>query len=86
MQRRMTMSCCRVYDNARANAIMQKAITVHNIWEKLPKRQKKAFHKYIHRQCSPLDVPEQARDDSVATDDMNEMTFLINVGAWCSEC
>ncbi|CAD5123450.1 DgyrCDS11796 [Dimorphilus gyrociliatus] len=43
----------RVYDNARANAAMQKAITILNIEEGLTKKKREKFREYIHNYCSP---------------------------------
>ncbi|KAL5020929.1 hypothetical protein ScPMuIL_000084 [Solemya velum] len=67
----------RVYDNAQANAVMQKAITILSVWEKLSKNQQKDFYGYISKHCSPL---TEDYDDDVtdgAEEDLKKVTVQI---------
>ncbi|KAK6191478.1 hypothetical protein SNE40_003156 [Patella caerulea] len=45
----------RIYDNAIANSVMQRAITILSIWEKMSKRQKYKFQDFIDKKCSPIE-------------------------------
>ena len=76
----VTLWFSRVYDNARANAVMQKAITILTIWEKLTQRQKAEFHKYVRDYCSPFDDDEHVREDAMNREnDMRKVAFQIMV-------
>ncbi|XP_070196553.1 transient receptor potential cation channel subfamily V member 1-like [Littorina saxatilis] len=67
----------RVYDNAQANSVMQKAITILNIWEGISAKRKKKFFDYIEDTCSPLQ--DYYDDDLTQTGeaDLKKVTFQI---------
>ncbi|XP_035826485.1 uncharacterized protein LOC101851051 isoform X3 [Aplysia californica] len=67
----------RVYDNAQANAVMQKAITIINIWEGINRKRKNRFWEYIESTCSPL--IETYDDDMTQTgdEDLKKVTIQI---------
>ena len=70
----------RVHDNARANALMQKAIFILNVEETMSKKSKNQFRRYIQEQCSPL---TRFYDDDAAGsgggDELKKVTFQIKV-------
>ncbi|XP_071119382.1 transient receptor potential cation channel subfamily A member 1-like [Haliotis cracherodii] len=65
-----------VYDNAKANALMQKAITVLHIWEAMSERRQNKFLQHIAQKCSPL---IEYYDDDVTgkNDDLKKVTMHI---------
>lgn len=67
----------RVYDNAQANAVMQKALTIIGIWEGINRTRKENFWKYIEDSCSPL--MEMYDDDMTVAgdDDVKKVTIQI---------
>ncbi|KAK7492930.1 hypothetical protein BaRGS_00015877 [Batillaria attramentaria] len=67
----------RVYDNAQANAVMQKAQTVLNIWEGIAPKRRKRFLDYVDELCSPM---IDYYDDDYTTsgdDDLKKATLQI---------
>lgn len=44
----------RVYDNAKANAVMQQASAILDVEQSLSKKNRDSFRMLIHRKCSPL--------------------------------
>ena len=69
----------RVYDNAQANAVMQKAITILNIEEGMSSKKRRQFREYIHTSCNP----EETYYDDDTTDageaNLKKVTFQIKV-------
>ncbi|KAK7101068.1 uncharacterized protein [Littorina saxatilis] len=70
----LTETFHRVYENLKANAIMQKTITVLNIWESLSKQKKQKFFQHVHHHCSPL-----VADLDVSKDELDRETELQKV-------
>ncbi|XP_021345291.1 uncharacterized protein LOC110445166 isoform X4 [Mizuhopecten yessoensis] len=67
----------RVYDNAQANAIMQKAITCLNFWDGMSTKNRNKFLDYIAKECSPL---QEYYDDDMTEEgeeDMKKVTIQI---------
>ncbi|XP_069127944.1 uncharacterized protein [Argopecten irradians] len=67
----------RVYDNAQANAIMQKAITCLNFWDGMSTKNRNRFLDYIAKECSPL---QEYYDDDMTEEgeeDMKKVTIQI---------
>ncbi len=71
----------RVYDNARANAVMQKAITILSHEENLSRGRREKFRAFIHGECAP--EREFYDDDSTAVggEDLQKVTIQIKVRA-----
>ena len=69
----------RVYDNAQANSVMQRALTILTIWEGISAKRKDRFFEYIERECSPL--KEYYDDDLTQSgeEDLKKVTFQIKV-------
>ncbi|XP_076463277.1 uncharacterized protein LOC143295453 isoform X2 [Babylonia areolata] len=67
----------RVYDNAQANSVMQKAITILSIWDGISAKRKQQFFDYIESSCSPL--KEYYDDDLTQSgeEDLKKVTFQI---------
>uniref|UniRef100_A0A2C9M2V5 Ion transport domain-containing protein n=1 Tax=Biomphalaria glabrata TaxID=6526 RepID=A0A2C9M2V5_BIOGL len=67
----------RVYDNAQANSVMQRAIFLVNIWEGMSRKRKEQFLDYIDEFCSPL--KDEYDDDMTQTgeEDLKRITFQI---------
>ena len=68
-----------MYDNAQANAVMQKAITILNIEESLSHKRREKFRTFIHEDCSPkVDFYD---DDAADADDqdLKKVTIQIKV-------
>lgn len=69
----------RVFDNANANAVMQKAITILSIEEGLSAKKRRKFRDFIHTKCAP----EKEYYDDDATDatgaDLQKVTIQIKV-------
>jgi hypothetical protein len=68
-----------VYDNAKANAVMQKAITILSIEENMNNKRREKFREYIHTKCSPM---EDFYDDDTTEEggeDLKKVTFQIKV-------
>ncbi|ESO84661.1 hypothetical protein LOTGIDRAFT_168525 [Lottia gigantea] len=59
----------RIYDNAQANSVMQRAITILSFWDSMSKRRKMKFLRYIEAECSPMkdyyddDLTESGEED-----------------------
>lgn len=71
----------RVYDNAKANAVMQKAITILNIQEGLSRDRREKFRKFIHTECSPkIDFYDDDTTE-VGEEDLKKVTIQIKVSA-----
>eukprot|EP00794_Sanderia_malayensis_P014065 gene14065-15531_t len=66
----------RVYDNAKANAVMQQASAILDAEAKLGNRSRNSFRKHIYMNCSPL-TDYYDDDDSVEGGVMEKMTFQI---------
>ena len=69
----------RVYDNANANAVMQKAITILSIEEGLSSKKREAFRTFIHTKCAP---EKHFYDDDTTEgegDELKKITFQIKV-------
>ncbi|KAH9499868.1 hypothetical protein Btru_076794 [Bulinus truncatus] len=67
----------RVYDNAHANAVMQRAIFLINIWEGLKTARKKQFLDYIAECCNPLQDEYDDDMTQVGEDDIKKITVQI---------
>jgi hypothetical protein len=67
----------RVYDNAKANAIMQQASIILSLEEKLKGSKLHQVRREIHEECSPLE--EFFDDDDDEAEDLKKMTFQIFV-------
>ncbi|RUS78045.1 hypothetical protein EGW08_014184 [Elysia chlorotica] len=67
----------RVYDNAQANSVMQRAINILNTWDGINPKSKEAFLLHIECRCSPL--REDYDDDMTQTgdEDMKKVTIQI---------
>ncbi|XP_059144999.1 uncharacterized protein LOC131932143 [Physella acuta] len=67
----------RVYDNAQANSIMQRAIIILNIWESMRRPSKEKFLAYIYASCKPL--VDDYDDDMTQSgeEDIKKVTFQI---------
>ncbi|CAH1772535.1 unnamed protein product [Owenia fusiformis] len=67
----------RVYDNAQANAVMQKAITILSLEGGMSFKRREKFRKHIHTNCAP---EEKFYDDDTTTeggDDLKKVTLQI---------
>ncbi|XP_064624369.1 transient receptor potential cation channel subfamily A member 1-like isoform X1 [Lineus longissimus] len=68
----------RVYDNAHANAVMQKAMTIMNIQDNNMSRKRRfAFMQYIHENCAPQ---KETYDDDLTSDksdDLKKVAFQV---------
>ena len=67
----------RVYDNAQANAMMQKAQTIMSFWEGMSHSSRERFLRYIGENCSPL---KQYYDDDMTEadeEDLKKVTIQI---------
>ncbi|XP_078318077.1 uncharacterized protein LOC111118347 isoform X2 [Crassostrea virginica] len=59
----------RVYDNAQANAVMQKALMTLSIWENMSESRRNAFYAYMAQSCNPWkdyyddDMTEEGEED-----------------------
>ncbi|PAA58265.1 hypothetical protein BOX15_Mlig007031g2 [Macrostomum lignano] len=58
-----------VYDNAKATASMQKAITLNGYYDHMMLRSRIAFHRHLKLNCNPLTAPY---DDDVTEQDSGE--------------
>ncbi|KAL4232901.1 hypothetical protein ACF0H5_007588 [Mactra antiquata] len=67
----------RVYDNARANAVMQKAVMILSFWEDMSPEAKRKFLDYIQEECSPLN--EYYDDDMTESDDADLKKVTIQI-------
>ena len=70
-----------MYDNAKANAMMQKAIAILSIEDRLSRKQMLKFRTFLHTNCAP----EEAFYDDDATEagdeDLKKVTFQIKVSS-----
>ena len=69
----------RVYDNAQANAVMQKAITINGIEEGLSKAKRERFRQFIHEENSPKVTFYDDDDASIGGEDLNKVTIQTKV-------
>lgn len=69
----------RVYDNARANAAMQKAITILNIEESLSKEKREKFRAFIHSKCNPEECFYDDDDIDDGKESLQKVTMQIRV-------
>ena len=69
----------RVYDNAQANAVMQKAITILSIEEGLSKKRRERFRHHIHEKCCPLVSDYDDDEVSPGGEDLQKVTIQIKV-------
>ena len=78
------LSLDRVYDNAKANAVMQKAITIIGIEEGLSHRKREKFRHFIHDENSPR-VRFYDDDDAEpgGDEDLQKVTIMIKVRTRC---
>lgn len=69
----------RVYDNAQANAVMQKALMTLSIWESMTSSRRNAFYHYMETSCNPF---KEYYDDDMTEEgeeDMKKVTIQIKV-------
>lgn len=68
-----------MYDNAQANAVMQKAITILSFWEGMSKSSRDKFLDHIQYNCSPLG--EYYDDDMTeeGEEDLKKVTIQVKV-------
>ena len=66
-----------MYDNAQANAVMQKAIVLITAWEGFSLKRKMVFLKYIENLGSPL--VDAYDPDPVGDDELQKATIQIRV-------
>lgn len=67
----------RVYDNAQANAVMQKALMTLSIWESMTNSRRNAFYSYMETSCNPF---KEYYDDDMTEEgeeDMKKVTIQI---------
>lgn len=67
----------RVYDNAQANAVMQKALMTLSIWESMTSSRRNAFYHYMETSCNPF---KEYYDDDMTEEgeeDMKKVTIQI---------
>ena len=69
----------RVYDNSRANAVMQKAITILSHEENLSKNKREKFRRYIHQVCGPEQDFYDDDNTTVGGEDLQKVTIQIKV-------
>ncbi|GFS22479.1 transient receptor potential cation channel subfamily V member 1-like isoform X2 [Elysia marginata] len=67
----------RVYDNAQANSVMQKAINILNTWDGINAQNKEKFLAHIDRCCSPL--KDDYDDDMTQTGDEDVKKVTIQI-------
>ncbi|XP_062576735.1 transient receptor potential cation channel subfamily V member 3-like [Saccostrea cucullata] len=67
----------RVYDNAQANAVMQKALMTLSIWENMSQSRRNTFYDYMKGTCNPFN--EYYDDDMTeeGEEDMKKVTMQI---------
>ena len=69
----------RVYDNAQANAVMQKAITILNLWDGMSPAAQNRFFDFIENECSPY---KEFYDDDMTEEggeDLKKATLQLKV-------
>ena len=69
----------RVYDNAKANAVMQKAISILSSEESLSEKKRDNFRRYIHTQCAPEADFYDDDNTSPEGEDLQKVTIQIKV-------
>ena len=64
----------RVYDNAKSNAVMQKAYIILNLERSLGKTRRQKLHDYLNAQCSPEVLPyeDESVDNEVSVQTTNK--------------
>lgn len=67
----------RIYDNAKANAVMQKAINIVGIEEGLSHKRREKFRKYIHESCAPLALDYDDDEVPPGGEDLQKVTIQI---------
>ncbi|XP_046327907.2 transient receptor potential cation channel subfamily V member 5-like isoform X4 [Haliotis rufescens] len=67
----------RVYDNAQANAVMQRAITILNIWEGMSKKRRLKFLTFIENECSPQSDYYDDDLTQAGEEDLKKVTIQI---------
>ncbi|GFO19270.1 transient receptor potential cation channel subfamily v member 1 [Plakobranchus ocellatus] len=67
----------RVYDNAQANSVMQKAINILNTWDGISLKRKDKFLSYIEQCCSPLKDDYDDDMTQAGDEDMKKVTIQI---------
>lgn len=69
----------RVYDNARANAVMQKSMMILSFWEGMSHEARNKFLDHIQANCSPFE--QDYDDDMTESDDadLKKVTIQIKV-------
>jgi hypothetical protein len=69
----------RVYDNAQANSVMQKALMTLSIWENMSESRRNTFYSYMEANCNPFS--EYYDDDMTeeGEEDMKKVTMQIKV-------
>lgn len=70
---------CSVYDNAQANAVMQKAITILNIMEGLRKTTRENFHNYLLKECNPESLYYDDDTTYGGEEDLRKATIEVRV-------
>lgn len=68
-----------MYDNAQANAVMQKALMTLSIWESMTSSRRNAFYSYMETSCNPF---KEYYDDDMTEEgeeDMKKVTIQIKV-------
>lgn len=68
-----------MYDNAQANAVMQKALMTLSIWESMTSSRRNAFYHYMETSCNPF---KEYYDDDMTEEgeeDMKKVTIQIKV-------
>ena len=69
----------RVYDNAQANAVMQKAITILSFWDGMSPSAQNKFLDFIEEECSPH---KEFYDDDMTEEggeDLKKATLQLKV-------
>ena len=69
----------RVYDNAQANAVMQKAITILSLEEGLGKKRRDKFRTFIHSKCGPKVDFYDDDTTEMGEEDLKKVTIQIKV-------
>ena len=73
--------CVRVYDNAKANAEMQKAQLILSLQDKADKRGKMRYFAYIKEKCAPFKeyYDDNDNDDGESSASLSKITHQIYV-------
>ena len=68
-----------MYDNAQANAMMQKAQTILSFWESMSHNSRENFLQYIESECSPLKLYYDDDMTETGEEDLKKVTIQIKV-------